>query len=154
QRYNAAGVAQGPETQANNTTPLSQSNPTVAMDSTGNFVIAWQSVEASTEIRFRRFNASGVALAGDAVANTSSGSQLDPSISMDSTGQFVLAWDGEGPGDTQGIFFRRYNASGVAQDASDVRANSTTGATAPTAGINSRGDFAIAWTNNDASGTG
>jgi hypothetical protein len=155
QRYNSSGVAQGPETQANNTTGGSQNNPAVAMDGSGNFVIAWQSVEASTEIRFRRFNAAGNAFAGDAVANISAGDQANPAIAMEPTGEFVIAWDGNGPGDAQGIFFRRYNASGVGQDAADVRANSTlNNATAPTIGINSRGDFAIAWTNNDASGTG
>lgn len=155
QQFDAAGVRQGPETQANNTANGNQTNPTVAVDSSGNFVIAWQdSSSGTTDIRFRRFNSSGNAFAGDTVANTSSGSQLNPGIAMQPNGQFVITWDGNGPSDSQGIFFRRYNASGVAQDSTDVRANSTTGATAPSIGISSSGDFAIAWTNNDTNGTG
>jgi hypothetical protein len=156
QRYNAAGAPQGGETRANISADNSQSNSSLAMDDGGNFVIAWQSVEASTEVRFRRFAASGAPLdANDRFANASAtGSQSNPSVAVGPTGGFIIAWDGSGPGDAAGIFFRRFNPSGMAEDVADVRTSSTTGASAPTVDINARGDFAIAWTNNDANGTG
>jgi hypothetical protein len=43
QRYNAAGVAQGGEFRVNTTFPNHQQNPSVAMDSDGDFVVTWQS---------------------------------------------------------------------------------------------------------------
>ena len=43
QRYNAAGVAQGTEFQVNTYTTNYQLNSSVAMDSDGDFVIAWES---------------------------------------------------------------------------------------------------------------
>ncbi|MDH3597972.1 MAG: hypothetical protein OEM93_24310 [Rhodospirillales bacterium] len=42
-RYDAAGVAQGPEFQVNTFVTGSQSRPAVAMDAEGDFVVAWQS---------------------------------------------------------------------------------------------------------------
>ena len=43
QRYNASGVAQGSEYIVNTTTALGQSNPSVAIDADGDFVVAWDS---------------------------------------------------------------------------------------------------------------
>src|SRR5581483_10415071 len=43
QRYNAAGVAQGGEFQVNSTTVGNQRSPFVALDGSGDFVIAWMS---------------------------------------------------------------------------------------------------------------
>src|SRR5205085_2316381 len=43
QRYNAAGVAQGAEFKVNTYTTDNQDHPNVAMDATGDFVIAWSS---------------------------------------------------------------------------------------------------------------
>ena len=58
--YDAAGVPRGPEFRVNTTTAGSQSAPAVAMDADGDFAVAWVSyVVTSTEIRVRRFSASG-----------------------------------------------------------------------------------------------
>jgi hypothetical protein len=42
-RYDSEGVPQGGEFQANSYTPDSQALPSVALDSGGNFVVAWAS---------------------------------------------------------------------------------------------------------------
>jgi hypothetical protein len=42
QRYNSAGVAQGANFLVNSYTTGTQSNPSIATDNNGNFIISWQ----------------------------------------------------------------------------------------------------------------
>ena len=68
QRYDAAGVAQGGEFRVNTTTVDNQSNPAVAMDADGDFVIAWQSnlQDGNSEgVYAQRYDAAGIAVGGD-----------------------------------------------------------------------------------------
>jgi hypothetical protein len=63
QRYNSGGVAQGTEFKVNTFTSSYQSNPSIAMDSSGNFDITWLTVGQDgdyTGIYAQRYNSSGV----------------------------------------------------------------------------------------------
>ncbi|QHT65833.1 T9SS type A sorting domain-containing protein [Rhodocytophaga rosea] len=164
QRYTAAGVAQLPVIQANNLTTGEQTNPAIAMFRNGDFVLAWEGLDASgTGIYLRRYNAAGAAqTANEVVVNTTTaGNQIAPAISMDDTGNFVIAWQSsDGAGD--GIFAKRYNAAGTAQSG-DLPVNTTTAGsqrepsvavtTGDTAGSSI---FMITWvsTNQDGAGEG
>ena len=67
QRFNANGVAQGTEIAVNAVDPDAQYQATVAMDASGNFVVAWVSDDTDgslANIYARRFNAAGVAQGG------------------------------------------------------------------------------------------
>ena len=48
QRYNAASAAQGSEFRVNDTTTNHQEFPGIAIDSSGNFVIGWDSLTSSS----------------------------------------------------------------------------------------------------------
>ncbi|HTT38056.1 MAG TPA: cadherin-like domain-containing protein, partial [Burkholderiales bacterium] len=82
-------------------------------------------------------------------------------IAMDANGNYVVVWDGNGTQtgqtDSQGIFFQRYNASGVAQG-SETRVNTTTTDVQhwPAVAMDSNGNFVVTWTsaNQDGSGDG
>ena len=54
QRYNAAGVAQGSQFQVNTSTTGDHFAPVVAMDATGDFVIAWIDDAASSSFEYPR----------------------------------------------------------------------------------------------------
>ncbi|HTS55539.1 MAG TPA: DUF4347 domain-containing protein, partial [Burkholderiales bacterium] len=73
-------------------------------------------------------------------------------VAMDANGNYVVVWDGNGPGDSAGVFFQRYNAAGVAQG-SETRVNSTTTGTqnAPSVAMDANGNFVIAWTDSGGS---
>ena len=45
-------------------------------------------------------------------------------VAMDGSGNYVVVWSGEGPGDTTGVFFQRYSANGAPQG-SETRINQT-----------------------------
>jgi len=130
QRFNAAGVPQGVETRANTVTANHQSQPSVAMDADGDFVITWSSNLqdlSSFGIYFQRFNAAGVPQGAETRANdTTDNNQAGPSVAMDADGDFVIAWYTLGQDlSAYAIYAKRYSANGLAADP-ESRVNTTT----------------------------
>lgn len=159
QRYNANGGAQGSEFQVNTYTTSFQSSPVVAMDSDGDFVVAWQSWNQDGSlwgVYARRFNSAGVAASSEFRVNTSTLiSQMNPSVAMDPAGNFVVAWESSHELGDYNIYAQRYNASGVAQG-SQFRVNSYTTnlQTRPSVAADSSGSFIIAWQSDGQDGSG
>ncbi|MEH1966423.1 beta strand repeat-containing protein [Nostoc sp.] len=151
QRYNSAGVAQGNEFKVNTYTTDNQSNPKVAMDAAGDFVISWQSYYQDGSyygIYAQRYNSAGVAQGNEFKVNTTiSKSQSNPTLAMDSDGDFVISWqslnqDGSG----YGIYAQRYNSSGVAQgNEFKVNTYNSNDQKNPVVAIDTDGDFVISW---------
>ncbi len=151
-RFSSNGAPLTGEILVNATTNYDQKWARVASDSAGNFVVTWTSENQDgtpTSIYARRFDASGNALTAETAVNTTAtGAQTDSVIAMsDTTGDYVVAWHGEGPGDTAGIFFRRFNADGTAKDATDRLANLTNAGTenGPAVAMAPDGRFQIVW---------
>jgi phosphoheptose isomerase len=158
QRYNASGVAQGVEFLVNTYIENAQMNPAIAMDSDGDFVIAYESFTwdpiarvGEGNIFAQRYNASGVAQGDEFQVNTfTTNNQEYPAIAMDSDGNFVITWASGGQdGSFEGVYARRYNASGVAQGG-EFRVNTYTAGNQnyPSIAMDSDGDFVIAWQSN------
>ncbi len=116
------GVASGAVFLVNTATTGDQEEPAVAMDSSGNFVIAWAgrgSGDTDDNIYFQRFNASGTKLGGEVRVNTDTfASQLNATIAMNRTnGNFVVMWASNVSNDD--VHFRQFNADGSAVTASE-----------------------------------
>lgn len=128
-RFNADGTAATGEIQVNTATGGTQDNPAVACDASGNFIVTWQSADASgAGIYGRRFAANGTALAGQFQVNTTTaGEQRQGAIAMADDGRFVIGWSSESgqDGSGSGAYVRVYNAAGTAQTG-EVRVNSIT----------------------------
>lgn len=160
QRYNAAGVAQGAETLVNTTTADAQTAPSVAMDSGGNFVVAWTSTGqdsgATDGVYAQRFNAAGVAQGSEFLVNTTTAdAQSQPAVAWAASGGFVIAWRSNGQdGGGTGIYAQRYNSSGVAQG-SEFRVNTTTANAQddPSIALDDDGDFTIVWRSSGQDGS-
>ncbi|MEH2045881.1 beta strand repeat-containing protein [Nostoc sp.] len=162
QRYNSAGVAVGGEFQVNTNTNGNQVNSTVAIDATGDFVISWQTSGQDGSgfgIYAQRYNSSGVAIGGEFQVNTSTNNdQVNPTIAMDATGNFVISWQSSGQdGSGDGIYAQCYNNTGVAQGG-EFQVNTYTDSFQynPTVAMDADGDFVISWTsfNQDGSDNG
>ena len=117
QRYNRAGQPQGAEFQVNSATSGNQRFPVVAIDSAGDFMIVWQSDGQDGSgygIYGQRYDATGVTVGTETLINTTTtGSQRNANVAMDSAGDTVVTWasgsDQDGSG--YGVYLRRYNAS-------------------------------------------
>ncbi len=124
QRYDVSGVSRGLEFQVNTYTTGEQIMPSVAVDAAGDFVVAWYQAGASGHagVFGQRYNSSGMPRGGEFRVNThTTGGQSLPSVASDATGNFVVAWEGTGLGDNQGVFAQRFGGLqpvGLAVDAS------------------------------------
>lgn len=155
QRYDSAGQTQGSEFLVNTSTFNNQASSVVALDETGNFVIAWHSTAGGFHIRARRFADDGTPQAADfrVDAMTSSTNSL-PSVGMDAQGNFVILWTGN-PGSDADIYGRKFDATGVAIGTEFI-ANSRrfNGQSDSTIAMNRDGTFIAAWTSGGQDGTG
>jgi hypothetical protein len=157
QRYNAAGVPQGPQFQVNTLTAFGfATSPNIAMDADGDFVISWGANQlqdgSGYAIYARRYSAAGVAQGIEDRVNTPNTLPLifpSPQMTMDADGDYVIAWDGQGQSGDYDCFARRYNASGVAQGPKFAVHSGTTGnQLVPSIAMTSSGQFIATWTSD------
>jgi hypothetical protein len=151
QRYNAAGEVQGGEFKVNTYTTSHQISPSVSMNAAGNFVITWQSARLDGydwDIYAQRYNAAGMPQGDEFLVNSyRTFTQTCPSVVMDNTGNFVIAWESCGQdGDGDGIYAQRYNAAGISQGSEFLVNTYTTGyQSMPSLGMDKVGNFVITW---------
>jgi hypothetical protein len=152
-RYDSAGNPRGDEFKVNAIDAEYYATPAVAMDAAGNFVVVWRS---DYEISARLYDAAGQPRGGEFRVNTfTAGAQEYPSVAMDDDGDFVVAWQSEGQdGSQEGIYARRYDASGAAVG-SEFGVNTTTAWSQelPSVAMDADGDFVVAWVSAMQDGT-
>ena len=112
QRYDAAGATRGARIQVNNTLGTAFGRgPAVAMDSSGAFVVVWNSPDQGTdlgELYGRRFNSTGTALSNQFIVASNVG-DADATVATNSSGQFVVAWCSN-----RAVYAQRYHSTGYA----------------------------------------
>ncbi|MDP1724227.1 MAG: Ig-like domain-containing protein [Alphaproteobacteria bacterium] len=112
QMYNADGTANGGEFRLNQTLTGAQVHPSIAMDAKGNLYAVWDSPNivngAANDIILRKFDLNGLALTNEFRVNTiTNADQIDPSIAIDESGQFiVVAWESDHSG-TKDVYTQR-----------------------------------------------
>jgi Ca2+-binding RTX toxin-like protein len=120
-------------------TDLTRPMRSIAMAANGDFVVVWSSSgqddpssSFQTGVYGRRYSADGTPKGAAFQINTQvKGDQAAPSVAIDAAGNFIVTWSSSAGSfqDDQsgyGVYARRYNSSGVAIDAAEFRANSTT----------------------------
>ncbi|WP_418316904.1 putative Ig domain-containing protein [Piscinibacter sakaiensis] len=153
QRFDLSGAALGGEFRINQTTSGDQRWASVVNDLDGNFVVAWTNTVSSgdRDVMIRRYAADGSALGGELRVNTTTSAYQDnASIAIDANGNVIVVWQGNGPGDSDGIFGRRFAADGSAIDANEFRINTdlTRSQTDASVAMNASGAFAVVWDNS------
>jgi hypothetical protein len=152
-RYNLAGTAQGSAIVVNDGSSDSASGslPKVAMDSAGDFVVAYQGYDAGSRGIFaQQFNSSGASQGPIVRVNTpQADNQNSPAIAMDSGGSFVIAWQDGGNAQTTGIYAQRYTytagTAGPTAVGDNTLISSDAGAGNPSVAIEPTGQYVIAW---------
>jgi hypothetical protein len=148
QRYNASGMPVGTESRVNASTTGDQVMPRVAIAANGTFTVVWDGPDGDGEGVFaRRFTAQGGAPGGEGRVNfTRTKDQTNADVTMDAAGNFLVVWDGNGPGDRDGVFAQRFSATGVRQGGEVLTNAATLGSQeAPAAAMNAVGDALVVW---------
>ena len=98
--FSSAGAPLTGELQVNAYTANDQSNPSVAVSTSGQFVVVWQSLLQDGNgqgVFARRFSSSGAALANEfQISAYTTGHERNPSVAVDADGDFIVAWDDGG----------------------------------------------------------
>ena len=158
-RFDVFGAPASGEFQVESTPANSgeESYPSVAMDGSGNFVVAWEADDQDYGGIFaRRFDASGTAQGLQFQVNTySTAYQYSPSVARNASGNFVVVWQSYQDGGGYGIYGQRFDAAGAAQGG-EFRVNTyTTGDQAyPSVAMSAAGAFVVVWESGTQDGSG
>ncbi|MBD2472961.1 cadherin domain-containing protein [Nostoc sp. FACHB-145] len=159
--FTASATKLGNEFQINNTDVDNQLLVSVAVSGTGTFVATWTSYDVSgtTDSEYgiyaRRYdsitNGNTTSGTNDTHVNTTiNGFQEYSNVAMDSLGNYVVVWWGQGASSASGnndIYIQRFNGSGgVLQGETKVNTTSNTVEQSPIVAMNSSGTFVVVWT--------
>jgi len=148
-QYDAKGNPMGPSRQVNEEISKirDSTNPAVASDADGNFVIAWTDNRIhSWDIYCQRFDASGQALGSNEMVNTGGNydsEERSPAIAMNSRGDYVIAWMSSQAWDS-GICFQRFDSDGHRIGA-NRESGYGSGGDLPSVVMDESGRIALAW---------
>jgi len=96
QIFDGAGNRVGGEIDVADIRFINESEPSVAMDAAGNFVVVWKEEVlgpgSDTMIRGQRFFASGAKNGGVMLIANSTAKESDPDVAMDAFGRFVVSY--------------------------------------------------------------
>jgi S-layer family protein len=151
-RYDNLGQPITAEIRANTFTTGFQTNPSVAQDAAGNFVVVWQggaNQDGGRDGIFgQRFGPTGVRLGAEFRVNTYTlNYQQYPGVAMADNGRFVVVWQSlEQEGAGWGIYAQRYATDGTALGPEmHINGFTTNDQTVPVVGIDAEANFVIAW---------
>jgi hypothetical protein len=153
QRYASSGAPLGPEFRINTFTTNSQGYPSIASDSSGNFVVVWQSPGqdgSGSGVFGQRYASSGAPLGSEFRVNTyTTGFQGYPYVAADTSGNFVVVWMSLQDGSSYGAFGQRYATSGTPLGP-EFRVNTYTPNVQfiPAVAADTAGNFVVVWTSN------
>jgi hypothetical protein len=148
-RFDADGTPQATEFLVNSYTSGDQTEPAIAIDGGGDFVVVWRSEGQDGDyagLFGQRFDGSGSAQSSEFQINAStSKSQLGPAVAMDQDGDFVVTWSSSDQAVAIGAFGRRFDAAGIPQGSEFEIDPTTPGSRWPLVAMHPDGDFVVIW---------
>lgn len=165
--FHADGTERFPETRVNAQSSGAQVNPSVDMDSFGNFVVVWQDREpsllgtlfpqlfADVNIRVAGFDQMGqkTGFSDTRVNQTSFGIHHQPDVAVASSGSFVVAWedDRHRAFGRSGIMVAGFDNVGIRQFGDDpVNEDQKGEQRCPSVDADEDGNFVVAWEDDSA----
>jgi large repetitive protein len=156
--FDATGASVGSEFRVNSYTTEHQKYPAVAANSSGNFVVVWQSQGedgADLGVIAQRFDSTGAEVGDEFQVNSyTTAQQEEPAVAVDVAGGFVVVWQSaHQDGSNLGIYGQRFDAAGEPVGI-EFRVNSfTTGDQhAAAVAVADTGAFVVTWTSNEQDG--
>jgi hypothetical protein len=157
--FSSGGDPLAAEFQVNSYTPSGQQGGSVAMQTDGEFVVAWWSAGgqdgSSDGIFARRFSSAGAPLTAEFQINESTiGVQRGPSVAAAADGDFFVTWHSL-DASLYGIFARRFSSDGTSLG-SEFQVNTyiTNDQRYPSVTATPAGEFVIVWQSKNQDGSG
>ncbi|MGQ0700891.1 MAG: Calx-beta domain-containing protein [Panacagrimonas sp.] len=153
------GTPRGSAFEINQFVVGNQEQPDVAMTSTGDFVVVWESANQdgdSSGIYARLYRAGGIPFGDEFRVNVTTAShQRDPAVAIDAAGESIaVVYESFAVGDNKGeVFLRRLNGDGAGLG-EEVRVNTfiTDFQNHPDVAMAPDGSFVVAWESDDQNG--
>jgi len=144
------GSPETSEFQINTTTTGNQTEPSIAVDPSGNFVVAWQGPGPDEEdIYARKFDPNGQPLTGEFRINDyTPGSQLYPNVAVDDAGNIVIVWESSGTAQKptkQSIYARLFDNAGSGLCPEFIVDDSSYNCRYPNVEMDASGNFVVTW---------
>lgn len=162
QRFAADGSPVNGQFQVNTYTTGYQVRPKVAMKSTGEFVVVWQSAGSVADSSYssilgQRYAASGSNLGGEFQVNSlTTNDQQYPDVAMDAAGIFEVVWDSPvaagGDSSPRSIEAKRFTAGGAGGAEFQVNSYTTNSQSLPAISMKPDGNLVVAWESLGSSG--
>ncbi|MBD3342369.1 MAG: T9SS type A sorting domain-containing protein [Candidatus Lokiarchaeota archaeon] len=142
QIYDNSGNPMGPNQLLNNEFVYKKYSPSIAMDKSGNFIIAWiDNRNIRDEIYFQRFDSDGNPLGENQMADVSwSPNTYSASVAMFENRTFVIAWNA-----FDNIYFRTFDVLGEAYTSTSTVTDVSSKQINPSVATANNGNFVIAW---------
>jgi hypothetical protein len=125
-----------------------QNNPRIAMAPTGESIVTWTSAYQDGDGRGiigQRLNSNGQPEGGEFVVNSlTAGHQLYPDVTMDESGNFIIAWLSQQGGGT-GIYARKFHPTGTPQGADFQVSDNGSYHYRPSLSFIGDGEFVVTW---------
>jgi hypothetical protein len=163
QRF-SGGVPVGVEFQIDAYTEGSPRFQVVAIDSDGDFVVAWEDLHrdgSENGVFARRFSSAGTPVGDDFQVNTTAyGNQGEPAVGMASSGAFVVVWEAQNDqdGDGRAVIAQRFTSSGdLAGGEFQINTYTPGVQTQPSLAMRADGEFLVTWVSlgeQDGNGNG
>jgi hypothetical protein len=151
-RYDPFGSGLGTEFQVNSYTTGYQFDADVASGPDGTFVVTWMDAQGvypslSFTVMGQRYAPSGAAQGSNfRLGSYVAPGQFNADVVFDRNGNAIAVWNGRGPGDSGGIFARRFDATGAAVGAEFLVNTYTTAAQSrPSIDVAADGRYAVVW---------
>ena len=140
----------GPETQVNPVSTIHEGTPAIAAAANGDFVVVYESrpsTATSGALFARLYHADGTPKSDAFLINPTVDASTDaPDVAADAAGDFVVTWTDSG-GNASDIYARLFSADGApVTDEFRVNDFTTGGQRNASVGMDSDGDFVVAWT--------
>ena len=158
--FDSAGLPDGDEFVAHDSTSGWQQEPAVAIAPDGSFVASWthfDNPDNHRDIWFRRFDSAGQPIGLEMQVNEfTTGSQRLSRIAIDGSGDFVVVWQGSSDqdGSGHGAFAQRYDAQGTPLGG-EFQVNTYTSGDqlGLDVGMKATGEFVVAWSSYGQDGS-
>ena len=157
--FDRMGTAAGPEFQVNTYTTGDQGEPGIAMTAQGDFLVGWDSDDqdgAQDGVFAQLFDITGMPVGAELQVNTyTSGSQDDPKIAADASGEFIVVWPSQNQdGSLDGVFTRVVDSLGVPLgDEFQVNTYTPGGQMRPSVATGPAGTFNAVWEDDNGDGS-